>query len=383
MERPKQAPAFETLRSSLTPGDRALIDSCWLHYKANGTQIPKRDVYHAFERPQAEEALKRLPRTVLRTGWGNSGDTFQVTFLGALLSSEGERLERLVAAYLAALRKAYDADHKTRYLSQAEFNRFVVLSSDELDELGRLLSLGIQLVGTSVSGPNPDGTWAVSLGDEFEDIRRLTDVQSYIREQAIEQAQKAAHFSPAYPYGSSAEAAFLGSDASRMLDGVFPSSSTVARNRADERIDFRFMNDAALRAICERDWEDALGARQHGLMKACIILCGAVAEALLLDCLERCDPPYVANSQRELGVPKKPLENLRLDDFIQLAHKLGKISGPSKHLSHFLREYRNMIHPARQRREANVHPEGAALAVAVVRSLARELSPLPEDQQRP
>jgi len=175
-------PTLQQLRSLATNVDRKILDWCWSHYRAEGQHIPVREIYFEFGRPEAEASVQRLTGNLIRETWGSTGQVYGLSFLGAMVSSDGERLENLLERYLIAIKKAYEANHRITMLSRDEMNQYAEFSSSELHDLGRLLSLGIRFVDASATSPRADGNWCVNLGDKIDDIRRITDLRSFIQQ---------------------------------------------------------------------------------------------------------------------------------------------------------------------------------------------------------
>lgn len=173
---------LQQLRSRVTGVDRDILNRCWSHYRVEGRHVPVREIYFEFGRPRVEESVQRLTGNLIRETWGGTGQVYGLSFLGALVSSDGERLENLLERYLAAVKKAYEANHRIKILSRDDMNQYAAFSPSELLDLGRLLSLGIRFVDTSASSPSADGNWYVNIGDKIDDIRRITDFQSFIKQ---------------------------------------------------------------------------------------------------------------------------------------------------------------------------------------------------------
>jgi hypothetical protein len=105
-----------------------------------------------------------------------------------------------------------------------------------------------------------------------------------------------------------------------------------------------------------------------------VILGGAIAEALLLGVIEGLPVELVQSALNRLPTAK-PLDRLDLDQLTKVAAELRLISGARVYLTHALREHRNLVHPARERKEpVEIDQRAAELALGAVRSLAAELS---------
>lgn len=347
-------PNVETLRERIPSGARAILDYCWVRYATSGEPASKRELNHEFGTHNVEAATKQLPRGLIRSPI--MGDAYTVSFLGALITSEGSNLEQLTERYINALKASYLADHTRTGFALSELSAHGDFSEAEITRLGRLLTVGITIAGAHVSGSSQGSGWHVSLWEDAESVRWIDDPKSYVRALAVEQATH--ETSPVFPHDSIAS--FLEPGAGKQL--------------MDEPLDLSIVLDDRLRAICERDWRDATRSLRYGIAKGAVILGGAIAEALLLGVIENLPTALVANALEHLGIRDRSLERLTLDQLTKLAAQLKLISGARVHLTHALREHRNLVHPVRERNEpVEVNQATAEVALAAVRSLAAEL----------
>ncbi len=151
--------------------------------------------------------------------------------------------------------------------------------------------------------------------------------------------------------------------------------------------DLSFVSSAELREILERDLAELNVARSQGLgktAKTCMVLCGSIVEALLLDRLSRDSPTSIAVAS---GLPmdlrpKSPtnLESWDLNEMVNVATHFSPRLLPDDAITgaHQLRTWRNLIHPGREIREARskrIMPtkERANNAIAFLQFIAREL----------
>ncbi len=120
------------------------------------------------------------------------------------------------------------------------------------------------------------------------------------------------------------------------LEGI----EDVRRHVAD------WLSDEELRAIVMRDLGELEAARSSGKMAKCVaLLAGSVTEALLLDVLDR---------RRDLAGPylgkKRFPEDASLGALVMIATKLGLLSPLAESMVNGLIDYRDLIHPDRERR---------------------------------
>ena len=136
--------------------------------------------------------------------------------------------------------------------------------------------------------------------------------------------------------------------------------------------DFGFTQNATLRAILVRDYDEIQKSMISGAYKAAIILSGGSIEAVLLDLLHKDESTARASSK---APAESNLDKWHLNDLIEVAVDTNLVAGEIARLSHSVREYRNIIHPGVEvRGTLKVEPEEAKIAVEVLNILIRELS---------
>ncbi|XXY16790.1 hypothetical protein WME88_51995 [Sorangium sp. So ce216] len=136
------------------------------------------------------------------------------------------------------------------------------------------------------------------------------------------------------------------------------------------------MIDDVLRAIVERDLRELEAALMHGLHKSTALLAGSITEAVLLDFCDR--NRLIAQTymkQRETFPEKVSLEKL-----IDIAGKEGLIKELASSLAVAVKNYRDLIHPDRERRTQPAVDDamGGAL-VALLRLIVRDLRDASDD----
>jgi hypothetical protein len=169
-------------------------------------------------------------------------------------------------------------------------------------------------------------------------------------------------------------------------------SSTIVRKviKGTESIslDLNFVANVELRQILERDVAELNVARSQGLdktAKTCMVLCGSIAEALLLEKLSQnsADATVVASSLPPNQRPRSPdnPEEWDLNNMITVGLRLSPPLLPDDATTgaHQLRNWRNLIHPGRELREAHnrrIRPtkERANNAIAFLQFIAKELA---------
>lgn len=153
----------------------------------------------------------------------------------------------------------------------------------------------------------------------------------------------------------------------------FPSKDTAK---------LRFIKDNDLRSNLEIDISATNLALSNGEWKAATVLAGSVIEALLLWVLKQHDHEAVKTAICSLlneevlnSDPGRNLDKWDLHSFIEVAAKLEVIGEDTTHQARLAREYRNLIHPGREKRLGQKCDRGTALsAVAAVERVISDLS---------
>ncbi|MDQ3061621.1 MAG: hypothetical protein M3R14_02005, partial [Acidobacteriota bacterium] len=111
--------------------------------------------------------------------------------------------------------------------------------------------------------------------------------------------------------------------------------------------------DVGLVRVLSNRWTEANSAFESGAYLATVILLGSILEGVLLDKVEQ--NPIQANSSPKCPKDKsgKPLafKDWKLQSLIEVCHDCGWLKKEYKDFSHVVRDYRNFIHPNKERQE--------------------------------
>jgi hypothetical protein len=134
-----------------------------------------------------------------------------------------------------------------------------------------------------------------------------------------------------------------------------------------------YVTDPDLRKIVERDYAEIDRASQADCWKATIVLAGGAIEAILADLLAS----RAAQAKAAKAAPREPdISKWTFRNLIDVAVELSLVSDGVSKLSHPVREYRNLVHPANEKRTAlRFGREEANIAVEVLNILHRDLGP--------
>lgn len=137
-------------------------------------------------------------------------------------------------------------------------------------------------------------------------------------------------------------------------------------------LSFPFVADAKIRAIAERDYPELLTAFSASCKKSCLILAGGLIESLLLDFVIR----NLTAARASKKAPNKPQpQDWTLEELIDVSVDLKPTLAPVQTMSHTVRKYRNLVHPAVEiKSNMKVEIEEARVAISVLQIVHRELS---------
>uniref|UniRef100_UPI00389A98C5 hypothetical protein n=1 Tax=Hyalangium sp. TaxID=2028555 RepID=UPI00389A98C5 len=147
-----------------------------------------------------------------------------------------------------------------------------------------------------------------------------------------------------------------------------------------------FLLNPELRAIVERDLASLSAARKADEVKVALVLAGSIVEATLLDVLERNLQESEAAARRVMQTPGNrwgrfdPTDVSEWKFFQQIAIcgpiGLGVLSAKTEKIAQEVRDWRNFVHPGKERdesRQAPIRPSDAAVSDALVEKVLDEV----------
>ena len=130
------------------------------------------------------------------------------------------------------------------------------------------------------------------------------------------------------------------------------------------------MVDADLRSIVDRDLDELDAAIRAGLHKCSAILAGSIVEALLIDMLDQ--NRAIASSHLKR---KKFPEEASLGELVTIATAEGLLEAMATGLVEHLKDFRDLVHPDRERRtKPKVDATTAAALVSLLGLVVRDLA---------
>ena len=136
---------------------------------------------------------------------------------------------------------------------------------------------------------------------------------------------------------------------------------------------FSSIQDVDIREILLRDLKECVIAIATGQAKNATIMAGSIIEALLYAKLTEKNITSYAVPIRS-GTANKALKDMALADLLFVAEQERLITSNSIHLSHYVRDYRNFIHPAKEIRSTdNISQENVLIMWSILKRLINEL----------
>lgn len=343
---------LNALRNQLGSPKPELLTIIWHHYLKTGHWMPARQLHTTAGGNGGKKVirpiLEQLGGSIVYEQEENGVLHYALTLTGVLLSSDGAYLEEMLRGYLQIARDLAFQQPSRTHVSSEEILRHLSLTPDKVMELGRLLFISSFISGGSF-GQNE---WNAGLPRNIEDIP--DDPRVLIHEIVL------SNYDPNVPLSSHDRTVY------------YLSSKAKVRNEI-----FIFVENKYLRETAARDWAEAKLCFNAKAWKFCVMACGSVLEAMLLDSLLRDPEKAIAalKAQRPNRKPPNDLYQWNLIDLVDAAAGTDIISEASSHLGHALRLHRNLVHPGRQINEPIiVSEEESLISLNTVEKIIRDLS---------
>ena len=130
-----------------------------------------------------------------------------------------------------------------------------------------------------------------------------------------------------------------------------------------------------LRNILQRDVKECAISLLTNQYKSCIVICGSVIEAILVDRIEdRGISKYDIGTLLNKKPQMKTVKGMNLNELLELAKAEQVVNIEGYHLSNYVRSYRNIIHPSCEvRKNYDVNEDSAKLMWSVLLVIIKEL----------
>ena len=127
--------------SKLTDFQRKLLDTFWKHFREHEKWPLTRVVHSKLDTHKVCEALRPIGGAIVREAENPPNDTYELSLVGVLMTSEGESYRRLLLRYLEFLRDQFISNPEKLDFSGKEIQRALSLSDAETVLLGKLMRL--------------------------------------------------------------------------------------------------------------------------------------------------------------------------------------------------------------------------------------------------
>lgn len=156
--------------------------------------------------------------------------------------------------------------------------------------------------------------------------------------------------------------------------------ANLQQKTTDQPPDFSLLiSDATMQTILAERWRECGNCIAASAPLAATVMMGGLLEGLLLARVHReSDKTKIfsaANAPKDKASGKAlPLKEWTLKNYIDVAHELTWISQPARDLGAILRDYRNYIHPEKQRAQGlSFRPDDVAMFWEVAKGICRQL----------
>lgn len=169
-------PTIDEQRRQITAEQRGLLDEIWSHFLTTKQWPSAWEMNSRHHKPEVRRILQPLNDSiVVETNAGpNGASIYQLQLLGALMTSDGRAMEKLIVRYLEHLRTLYQTNPKKNLVEGFEIQQALHLSDDETILLGRLVVLG-SLYGAGGGIFERNGNpkdWSLGILGAVEDFPR-------------------------------------------------------------------------------------------------------------------------------------------------------------------------------------------------------------------
>lgn len=136
------------------------------------------------------------------------------------------------------------------------------------------------------------------------------------------------------------------------------------------------IQDEEMKNVISRDLKECAIAVVSGQDKSATIMCGSIIEALLMLKIKQQNVVKydISEISKSKHASKYPLVDMGLNELLFVAEKLKVIDKNSYHLGHYVRNYRNVVHPSKEvRMNEEVNHDNVLTMWAVLRRLVEEI----------
>jgi TIR domain len=168
------------LRNQLSPDQQLVLNLTWKHFQQNNTGIPIAALYQHLAKDALDTAINGLGGSIIHE-ITNGRKRYSLTFLGCLLTDEGERIEGLIVDFLRFLRARLASDTELNQVTSQDVEVSMGINRDDSILLGQVIRLSPFASG----GSSGKDFWTIGLPQEADDLIIINDLTSYVRSRAV------------------------------------------------------------------------------------------------------------------------------------------------------------------------------------------------------
>jgi hypothetical protein len=333
---------FDEMRVRLTEEARAVLSAIWAYRQERDAWIPTPALFNQLGRDYVLTAFNSLNGSIVNEQSGNGDLRCALTFLGILLTDNGEESVRLLERLLGYVQDRLRSDPEFNKVDSQEVKDALNLTESQFGTLSYIYWES-QFTG---GGGGHKEKWSFGIPYYVKNELPLEEnLTAYIESYVLK----------AYD----THLPVLREERERYLAGA---------NGSTTRSEFWFVADSGLRKLLESDWREAQSVYHAGAWKSCVLLCGSILEGVLMDALSRDTVKANREYSRLRGRSAPTLDRWDLADLVETANELKIFPRGTVHLGHAVREFRNLVHPGRQLREhIQVTEDQSNIAISLVK----------------
>lgn len=336
---------FEKLKESISNDSKLILNEIWnYNFKSDRKCILTSSLSYKFGKKTVYNSLSSLNTSVLKEFSDNGRKRCYLTFLGMLLTSEGEQSIDLFLKYLSFIQNNLRNNFEFSEIKSEEVYENCNFSEEQQKIFTKLLWVSHFTDGGGGGGTN----WKFGIPSYMEN------------ELALEENIEEFFFRYVFEYNNESLPSLYEEREGRL----------IANN---EKSPFSFITDNKLRTLIEKDWAEVTSIFYVRAWKSCVLLCGSILEGILINELNK--NLQAANTEYQTRRSKNApnLDKWDLVDLVEVANKLNVFPKGTFHLTHAIREFRNLIHPGKQLREhLEITEEQAHIAFNTIKDLQKE-----------
>lgn len=172
------------LRQRLSPAQRSVFDSIWMHYIGHGKAMPVRSIQHGLGKVPLGDLLEGLSGALVFETTEDSMRCMSLTTLGALLTSQGEYLFQLLVRLFDLIRDLFADDCQVQNVShELVYDKLGLAEPQDQRLLFSLLRLGLHHDAPAyLSGWGPDAQWGIRITDHVTDLHASDSIECYLEQ---------------------------------------------------------------------------------------------------------------------------------------------------------------------------------------------------------